>query len=197
MKFLIACLAVFVLFGACGVSSYNGMITKDEAVGSSWSEIQNQYKRRFELIPQLVATVKGAANFEKSTMLEVTAARSAVGKLSTEDGALKDPAQREAYMKAQKALGSSLGRLLVTVERYPDLKASQNFMGLQDQLEGTDNRIATARRDYIESIRKYNTTVRKFPARLVAGMFGFEPREQLEFENAATEKTVPTVDFGN
>ncbi len=197
MKFLIACVAILVLFGACGVSSYNGMITKDEAVGSSWSEIQNQYKRRFELIPQLVATVKGAANFEKSTMIEVTEARTAVSKLSTDDGALKDPAQREAYMNAQKSLGSSLGRLLVTVERYPDLKASQNFLGLQDQLEGTDNRIATARRDYIESIRKYNTTVRKFPARLVAGMFGFEPREQLEFENAATEKTVPTVDFGN
>ncbi|MCP5021693.1 MAG: LemA family protein [bacterium] len=197
MKFLIACVAILVLFGACGVSSYNGMVTKDEAVGSSWSEIQNQYKRRFELIPQLVATVKGAANFEKSTMIEVTEARTAVSKLSTDDGALKDPAQREAYMKAQKVLGSSLGRLLVTVERYPDLKASQNFLGLQDQLEGTDNRIATARRDYIESIRKYNTTVRKFPARLVAGMFGFEPREQLEFENAATEKTVPTVDFGN
>ena len=192
-KFLIACLAILVLFGGCAVTTYNGLISQDETVQSSWSEVQNQYKRRFELIPQLVNTVKGAANFEKSTMLEVTAARSAVSKLSTDDGALKDPAQKDAYMKAQKALGSSLGRLLVTVERYPDLKASQNFLNLQDQLEGTDNRIATARRDYIESIKTYNTRVRKFPANILAGMFGFQTREQMQFDEA--EQAVPNVDF--
>jgi LemA protein len=192
-KVLLACLAILVVFGACGVTTYNGLIAQDETVGSSWSEIQNQYKRRFELIPQLVATVKGAANFEKSTMLEVTEARTAVGKLSTEDGALKDPAQREAYMQAQQQLGSSLGRLLVTVERYPELKASQNFLSLQDQLEGTENRIATARRDYIEAIRVYNSRVRKFPANIIAGMFNFETREQMEFD--ASEQAVPKVDF--
>ena len=192
-KFLIACIAILVIFGGCGVSTYNGLISQDETVQSSWSEVQNQYKRRFELIPQLVNTVKGAANFEKSTMLEVTAARTAVSKLSTDDGALKDPEQRDAYMKAQKALGSSLGRLLVTVERYPDLKASQNFLNLQDQLEGTDNRIATARRDYIESIKTYNTRVRKFPANILAGMFGFQTREQMQFDEA--EQSVPNVDF--
>lgn len=194
-KFLIACVAILVIFGACGVTTYNGLVTQDETVDSSWSEIQNQYKRRFELIPQLVATVKGAANFEKSTMLEVTQARSAVGKLSSDDGALKDPAQREAYMKAQKTLGSSLGRLMVTVERYPDLKASKNFMGLQDQLEGTENRIATARRDYIESIRIFNSRVRKFPANIIAGMFGFERREQMKFDEGET--AVPVFDFND
>jgi LemA protein len=194
-KFLIACIAILVLLGGCGVTTYNGLVSQDERVESSFSEIQNQYKRRFELIPQLVATVKGAANFEKSTMLEVTQARTAVGKLSTADGALQDPAQREAYMKAQKTLGSSLGRLLVTVERYPDLKASKNFLGLQDQLEGTENRIATARRDYIESIRVFNSRVRKFPANIISGMFGFETREQMQFDEA--EQAVPEVNFDN
>ncbi|MFT5059643.1 MAG: LemA protein [Planctomycetota bacterium] len=194
-KFLIACIVILVLLGGCSVSTYNGLVSQDERVESSFSEIQNQYKRRFELIPQLVATVKGAANFEKSTMLEVTQARTAVGKLSTDDGALKDPAQREAYMKAQKSLGSSLGRLLVTVERYPDLKASKNFLGLQDQLEGTENRIATARRDYIESIRVFNSRVRKFPANIISGMFGFETREQMQFDQA--EQAVPKVNFDN
>ncbi|MFT5198549.1 MAG: LemA protein [Planctomycetota bacterium] len=194
-KFLIACIVILVLLGGCSVSTYNGLVSQDERVESSFSEIQNQYKRRFELIPQLVATVKGAANFEKSTMLEVTQARTAVGKLSTDDGALKDPAQREAYMKAQQSLGSSLGRLLVTVERYPDLKASKNFLGLQDQLEGTENRIATARRDYIESIRVFNSRVRKFPANIISGMFGFETREQMQFDQA--EQAVPKVNFDN
>ncbi|MDF1838934.1 MAG: LemA family protein [Planctomycetota bacterium] len=193
-KFLIACVVILVLFGGCAVSTYNGLISQDETVQSSWSEVQNQYKRRFELIPQLVATVKGAANFEKSTMLEVTEARNAVSKLSTDDGALKDPAQTEAYMKAQSALGSSLNRMLnVTVERYPDLKASKNFLGLQDQLEGTDNRIATARRDYIDSIKKYNTKVRKFPANILAGMFGFETLDQMKFDEA--EQKVEKIDF--
>ena len=194
-KFLIACIAILVIFGGCGVTTYNGLVTQDETVDSSWSEIQNQYKRRFELIPQLVATVKGAANFEKSTMLEVTQARSAVGKLSSDDGALKDPAQREAYMKAQKTLGSSLGRLMVTVERYPDLKASQNFMGLQDQLEGTENRIGAARRDYIDSIKVFNSRVRKFPGNIVAGMFGFERREKMKFDEG--ESAVPGFDFND
>lgn len=195
-KFLIACLAILVLFGGCGVSTYNGLISQDETVQSNWSKVQNMYKRRFELIPQLVNTVKGAANFEKSTMLEVTAARNAVGKLSTDDGALKDPAQREAYMKAQDALGSSLRTALqVTVERYPDLKATGNFQGLQDELAGSDNRIATARTDYIESVATYNTKVRKFPANILAGMFGFSTREQMQFDEA--ERAVQEVNFDN
>jgi len=186
-------LVLLLLIGGCGVSKYNHMVAGQEGVEGSWSEIQNQYTRRFDLVPQLVETVKGAANFEKSTITAVTEARASVGKLQVPDTIPDDPAALEAYMAAQSKLGSSLGRLLLVAENYPNLKASQNFLGLQDQLEGTENRIAVARRDYIDTVKAFNTSIRKFPNNLIASSFGFEKVPQLEFDSGVQD--VPSVDF--
>ena len=138
------------------------------------SEIDNQYKRRFDLVPQLVSTVQGAADFEKTTLDEVTEARASVGRMQLPPGIPTDPAMLQSYMQAQQGLGAALGRLFAVSEAYPQLKATQNFLSLQDQLEGTENRIAVARRDYIDSVRAYNTTRRRFPTNFIAGMFGFD-----------------------
>jgi LemA protein len=195
---LIAILAVVVLVvgvGGCGVSKNNSIIAMQEGVDAHWSEIRNQYKRRYELIPQLVKTVKGAADFEASTLQGITEARASVGKLQLPDGAPTDPAQLDAFMKAQGALGSSLSRLLVVAEQYPQLRATQSFLSLQDQLEGTDNRIAVARRDYIDAIRGYNTAIRSFPGSLIASFRGFEKYPQLQIDESVEE--VPEVDFGS
>lgn len=186
-------LVLLLLLGGCGVSRYNGMVAQQEGVEGAWSEIQNQYKRRYDLVPQLVETVRGAANFEKSTITAVTEARASVGKTQLPDALPEDPAQLQAYLKAQSQLGSSLGRLLLVAENYPNLKASQNFLGLQDQLEGTENRIGVARRDYIDSVKAYNTSIRKFPGNLVASLFSFEKIPQLEFDDNVEE--VPEVKF--
>ncbi len=188
-----ALLVLLLLLGGCGVSKYNSMVAGQESVEGAWSGIQNQYKRRFDLVPQLVETVKGAANFEKSTITAVTEARASVGKLQMPEGLPEDPAALEAYVKAQSKLGSSLSRLLLVAENYPNLKASQNFLGLQDQLEGTENRIAVARKDYIDTVRSYNTTIRKFPNNFIASSFDFQKVPQLEFDDDVQE--VPSVDF--
>ncbi len=185
---LIGLIAVFMFVGR-----YNNLVSLQETTEAAWSEIDNQYKRRFDLIPQLVATVKGAANFEKSTLEAVTEARASVGRAQLPSGLPDDPAQLQKYVQAQQGLGAALGRLFVVVERYPELKANQNFLSLQDQLEGTENRIAVARRDYIDSVRRFNTYVRRFPANLVAGMFGFEKLQQMQFDEA--ERETPTVEF--
>jgi LemA protein len=185
---------VLLVLVIAGVGSYNGLVSKQEGVEAAWSEIDNQYKRRYDLVPQLVETVKGAANFEQSVLTQVTEARASVGRAQITGEMPSDPAQLEAYMQAQQGLGSALQRLLVVSEQYPDLKASQSFLTLQSQLEGTENRIAVARRDYIDAVRTYNTKVRGFPGSLLAGMFGFEKAEQLEVETEARER--PTIDFG-
>ena len=190
---LAAFVLVLLLFGGCAVSKYNGIVGQEENVEAKWSEIHNQYKRRFDLVPQLVETVKGAADFEKSTITAVTEARASVGKMQLPDKLPDDPAQIAAFFEAQKGLSGALSRLLVVAENYPQLKASQNFLSLQDQLEGTENRIAVARRDYIDAIKGYNASIRKFPGNLIASSFGFERREQLQAEPETTE--VPKIDF--
>ena len=175
-------LLIVLIIGGTAVGSYNKLVTGQERIEAAWSEIDNQYKRRFDLIPQLVNTVKGSADFEKSTLMAVTEARASVGRAQLPAGLPTDPAQMRAYAEAQQTLGSALARLMVVVERYPDIKANQNFLSLQDQLEGTENRIAVARRDYIDAVRIYNTARRRFPANIIAGMFGFEKQLQLELE---------------
>lgn len=182
-----------VLLGGCGVSAYNGIVTREERVDAQWSEIQNQYQRRADLVPQLVETVKGAKDFEQETITAVTEARASVGKMQLPK-APTDPAQLEAFMKAQEGLSGALSRLLVVAENYPQLKATQNFLSLQDQLEGTENRISVARRDYIEAVNAYNVSIRRFPASVIAGLTGFEKKAQLEAPPGVTER--PEIDFG-
>jgi LemA protein len=186
-------LLLALIFGGMMVSKYNGLVGMQETVEAAWSEIDNQYKRRYDLVPQLVATVQGAADFEKQTLESVTEARASVGRAQLPAGVPQDPAQLQSYIAAQQGLSSALGRLFVVVERYPELKANQNFLSLQDQLEGTENRIAVARRDYIDAVRGYNVYRRRFPNTLVAGLFGFEKVAQLEIE--AGERETPQVDF--
>ena len=164
-----------------------------ERVEAKWSEIDNQYKRRFDLVPQLVSTVKSAADFEKTTLNEVTEARASVGRVQLPPGLPTDPAKLGAYMQAQQGLGAALGRLFAVSEAYPQLRATENFLSLQDQLEGTENRIAVARRDYIDSVQAYNTTVRRFPTNFIASMFGFEKLPQLQIEEG--ERATPDVNF--
>ncbi len=186
-------LVIALIVGGTAIGKYNQLVTGQEKIEASWSEIDNQYKRRFDLIPQLVSTVKGAADFEKSTLLAVTEARASVGRAQLPAGLPTDPAQLQAYTQAQQGLGSALARLMVVVERYPDIKANQNFLSLQDQLEGTENRIAVARRDYIDAVRVYNTARRRFPGSVIAGMFGFEKQPQLEIDPESRE--TPKVEF--
>jgi len=189
---LLVLLVLVLGFGGCGVSQYNGIVSQDEAVSSSWSEIQNQYKRRADLVPNLVKTVQGAADFEKSTITEVTEARASVGQIKLPEG-VPDEATMQRYLEAQKGLGSALSRLLVVAENYPQLKATSNFADLQTQLEGTENRIAVARRDYIDAVKTFNGRVRRFPGNLIASLFGFERKPQLEFEEGVAE--TPQVNF--
>ena len=192
LSILVVFLLLILAGGGCAVARYNTMVAGQERVDGAFSEIDNQYKRRNDLIPQLVETVKGSKNFEENLLTEVTRARASVGQ-----GQLPtDPAAREQYLSAQQNLGGALSRLLVTVEAYPDLKASAAFRDLQAQVEGTENRITTARRDYIERVKEYNTTLRKFPGNLVAGLFGFERVPQLEAATAE-EREVPKIDFGD
>ena len=189
---LVGLILVFMFAGR-----YNSLVSLQEKSTASWSEIDNQYKRRFDLIPQLVATVKGVADFEKSTLEAVTEARASVGRAQLPPGLPSDPAQLQNYIQAQQGLGASLGRMFVVVERYPELKANQNFLSLQDQLEGTENRIAVARRDYIDSVRAFNTYLRRFPTNLVAGIYGFEKLPQMQFDEAERETPKIEFDFGN
>lgn len=184
---------VLLLGGGCGVASYNGIVTKQERTEAAWSEIQNQYQRRFDLVPQLVAVVKGAAEFEQSTLTEITEARASVGKMALPAELPDDPAKLQAFMAAQQQLSGALTRLLAVAENYPALKATQNFISLQDDLAGTENRIAVARRDYIEAVNAYNVSIRRFPGTILAGIFGFDKHAQLETPEGVTER--PAIDF--
>jgi LemA protein len=189
-----ALLLLLLIVGGTGVSKYNQLKSRRVNVERAWAEIDNQYKRRYELIPNLVETVKGAADFEKTTLTELTEARASVGRAQLPDTLPSDPAQLEAYMRAQQNLSGALSRLLLVAENYPQLRATENFRSLQDQLEGTENRIAVARRDYVDAVAAYNTTVETFPANVVAGFAGMEKMPQ--FSGAPEEKAVPKVDFG-
>ena len=184
---------IVLVLGFSLAGRYNALVGLQERVSAAWSEIDNQYKRRFDLVPQLVSTVQGAADFEKSTLEAVTEARASVGRAQLPPGLPNDPAQLQTYIQAQQGLGAALGRLFAVVEQYPDIKANQNFLSLQDQLEGTENRIAVARRDYIDSVQAYNTSRRRFPTNLVAGIFGFDARPQLQID--AGERETPKVEF--
>lgn len=174
------------------ISMYNGLVGKDEKAAESWAQVQNVYQRRADLVPQLVATVKGAADFEKSTLTEVVNARAAATSV-TVDPANATPEQLKAFQAAQDQLSSSLSRLLVTIERYPELKATKNFQDLQAQLEGTENRIAVERKKFNEAVQDYNKSIRVFPKNMVAGMFGFEKRAY--FEATPGAEKAPEIDF--
>jgi LemA protein len=191
LRFLLVLVTASLLSG-CG---YNRIQSLDESVKSQWSEVLNQYQRRADLVPNLVATVKGYAAHEERVLTEVTNARAKVGSmtLSAEDAA--DPAKLAAFQKAQAELSGALGRLLVVSENYPDLKANQNFLELQSQLEGTENRITVARNRYIDSVREYNTTIRQFPVNLTAKMFGYDVKPNFTVENEAEIAKPPSVDF--
>ena len=184
--------AIVALFSMTSCSTYNKMVTMEEAVKSSWSNVETQYQRRADLIPNLVNTVKGYAAHESETLESVIAARSAATSinLTAED---LTPEKIAEYQAAQQQVRSALGRLIAIAENYPDLKANQNFLELQAQLEGTENRIAVARKEFNEVAQRYNVAVRRFPTNLVAGIFGFEKKAYFEAAEAAA--TAPTVQF--
>ncbi len=187
-------LLALLLIGGCAVGSYNGIVTREATIEAKWSDIRNQYQRRYDLVPQLVETVKGAAGFEQSTITAVTEARASVGKLPLPQTPPDDAGALKAPLQAQDSFYGALQRLLVVAENYPELKATGNFLSLQDQLEGTENRLAGARHDYIEAVRDYNVSIQRFPGNLIAGLFGRKAHAQLELPEAVTER--PAVDFG-
>jgi LemA protein len=175
----------------CGV---NSIPTAEEAAKAKWADVQNQYQRRADLVPNLVATVKGYAKQEQDTLVKVTEARAKATSIQISADDVTDPAKIAAYQQAQGQLSQGLGRLLASVEAYPDLKSNQNFLALQSQLEGTENRIAVARRDYNEAVQSYNTTIRTFPAIIGAKViYGAKP--MVPFAAAAGAETAPTVSF--
>lgn len=186
-------LAMMLLVQGCG---YNRLVRLQQEVEKQWAQVQNVYQRRADLIPNLVATVSGAANFEKSTLTEITQARASVGKLDV-GAALNDPAKFAEFEKAQNQLGSALSRLLIVVERYPELKATSNFMELQAQLEGTENRIAVERGRYNDVVREYNTAIKSFPTLTYAGMFGFKEKSYFTATTGADKPPTVNFNFGN
>ena len=181
-----------VSLSGCG---YNTMQSQDEAANAAWSKVLNQYQRRAELVPNLVATVQGYAKHEKEVLTEVTEARAKVGSVQLTGGTATNEQQLKAFSDAQGGLTSALSKLMVVVEKYPELKANANFLDLQKQLEGTENRITVARNRYIESVQTYNTTVRQFPNNLTAKMFGMEVRPNFTVENEKAVSTAPKVSF--
>jgi LemA protein len=184
--------AAAMLLSGCG---YNTLQSQDEQIKSAWSEVVNQYQRRADLVPNLVNTVRGAAAQEKSVLEAVTNARARAGSIQATPELLENPEAFRQFQQAQGELTSALSRLLVTVEAYPQLQSMQAFRDLQAQLEGVENRIAVARKRYIESVQGYNTTVRSFPSNLTAKLFGFEVKPNFTVENEREISTAPTVDF--
>lgn len=187
---LLAPLAAVSLAG-CGI---NSVPTADEQVNAAWGNLQADYQRRADLIPNLVNTVKGYATQEKTVLTQVTEARAKASSIQLNAGDLSDPAKVQAFQSAQNQLGGSVGRLLATFEAYPDLKSNQNFLALQDQLEGTENRIDASRRDYNEAVRQYNTLIRTFPTAIGAKVF-YGSKPKVPFEAAAAAQQAPTVNF--
>jgi LemA protein len=191
---LAAVLAMVVVVALALVGSYNGFVSSSQEVDKQWAQVETVYQRRADLIPNLVKTVEGAANFEKSTLTEVTQARASVGQTQINTGqAPTSPEQLEKFQRAQDSLSGALSRLLVVAERYPDLKSNRNFLELQAQLEGTENRISVERNKFNEVVQKYNTRVQRFPGALIAGMFHFQPRPY--FKATAGAETAPKVEF--
>ena len=191
--FVAGALASAVLLQGCG---YNTMQAGDQQIKASWAEVVNQYQRRADLIPNLVETVKGFAGQEQAVLLGVTNARAKVGSIQATPELVNDPQAFARFQQAQGELSSALARLMVVVERYPQLKSDQNFRDLQAQLEGTENRIAVARNRYIKSVQEYNTVVVQFPTNLTAMIFGFKEKPQFTVENEKAIAQPPKVDFG-
>jgi len=203
-KFAIGCgvVLVIILFVALIIglsfgSTYNRLVTLDQDVNKKWGDVQSVYQRRADLIPNLVNTVSGAANFEKSTIVEVTNARASVGRVQLDSNkAPTDPAQLEQFQAAQGQLSNALSRLLVVVERYPELTATQTFKELQVQLEGTENRISVERNNFNGSVQNYNTVLQRFPTNVIGGMFGFRPRPFFAVQAGTAKTPVVYFNFG-
>lgn len=187
---IVALLAILVIYGI-GVN--NGFVTAEESVESAWAQVENQYQRRADLIPNLVNTVQGAADFEQETLQSVIEARSRATSINLQANDLNDPAKIQQFQAAQEQLSGALSRLLVSVERYPELKANANFRDLEAQLEGTENRIATERKRFNDTARQYNTEIRKFPGSLIASIAGFDRKAYFEANEGAEQP--PLVDF--
>ncbi len=201
MKMWIGCLlalvAVAVLCGFVLVGQFNGLVTAEQAVNESWSQVQNVYQRRADLVPNLVATVKGSADFEQSTLTAVVEARSRVGQISSKatQDILNDPAKFAQFQQAQDGLSSALSRLLVVMEQYPQLQSTAAFRDLMTQLEGTENRIAVERKRFNEVAREYNTRLAKFPTNVFSKLLGWHFAQRPYFEAAPAAQEAPKVDF--
>lgn len=196
-KWLIAVIVVvvciFAIFSAYK-NTYNSFVTLDETVSAEWAEVQNQYQRRYDLIPNLVSTVKGYASHESEVLTQVSEARaSAGGQINISEDVLNNPEAFAKYQQIQDNLGASLQRLLMVTEQYPDLKADQNFLALQDQLEGTENRIAVARKRFNDAVKEYNIKIRKFPGNIIANMSGFDKKQS--FTASSDAQSAPKVEF--
>lgn len=188
----IGIVAVLVIYG---INVNNSLVNKEETVNQAWAQVENQYQRRSDLIPNLVNVVKGAADFEQQTLTDVVEARSKASSIQVNAGDLNDPQKLQQFQQAQAQLSGALSRLLVTVERYPELKANQNFRDLQVQLEGTENRISTERKRFNDAVQDYNTSIRRFPGNLFAGLLGFDGKAYFEAEEGAEQ--APEVNFDN
>lgn len=185
-------IAVIAIVAIWAISGYNGMVNKEETVSNAWANVEAAYQRRADLIPQLVNTVKGYANHEKSTLDAVVSARTKATQMTVDVGELTEE-NIQKYQEAQGEVGAAIGRLLAITESYPELKANENFSELQAQLEGTENRINEVRKNYNASVKEYNVSVRKFPNNIVAGMFGFERKAEFKAEEGASK--APEVNF--
>jgi LemA protein len=183
-----AALFGLLMLGSLGGCGYNDVIDRDEDVKAAWSEVQNQYKRRADLIPNLVKVVKAAAGFESDTLQKVVEARASVGKLQVDSSTIDDPAKLRAFEEAQGKLGGALSRLLVVAEQYPDLKSNQSYRDLQAQIEGTENRITVARKRYIDSVAEYNKVVLRFPTSIGSGMRGKKERPSFTVEQPGLDQ---------
>jgi LemA protein len=197
-KVAIGCLVILVLAGlGIAVSAwgtYNSIVTLEQDVNAKWAQVENVYQRRADLVPNLVATVKGYAGHEREVLENVTASRAQAGSVQVSPQILNNPAEFQKFQQAQAGLSSALARLMLVVERYPDLKANQNFLELQSQLEGTENRITVERKRFNESAQAYNTRIKQFPAVIFARLFGFTEKQY--FQAAAGSEKAPVVDFG-
>lgn len=188
--FILVVIAIMVIWG---ISAYNNLVTLNESVNQSWSQVENQYQRRADLIPNLVNTVKGYANFERGVLTDVTEARAKVSQMNITPEVLNDPQAFQKFQQMQGQLSGALSRLLVTVENYPELKANENFLQLQAQLEGTENRISVERKRFNETVQTYNTTIKRFPNTIFASVFGFQQKQY--FQSTAGSETPPKVEF--
>ncbi len=194
-KFLLFVVVIVAILGFLVMKYINNVPRADENVKSTWAQVQNQYKRRADLIPNLVSTVQGYASHEKSTFTKVVEARAKATSVKVDANTVDNPAKLQSFMAAQNGLTSALSKLLVVVERYPDLKADKNFLALQSQFEGSENRISVARRDFIDAVRQYNLELRMIPNKFVAALLYPEAKIRETFSASAGEQEVPKVEF--